>query len=700
MGACRRMATVSCCSSKEPPIKATSCCGGASVAESRPDSTWFRVGISLALAGQGMVFGIGYYNALRAGDAPPYGSVAYWAIHGGLLLSVVVVLLLLGGPLIRNTWAALRERRITVESLFLLSAVGALIGSIVGSLSGDAAVYYEVIAVVLCIYTIGKRLGERSREQIQRAAAETQETFNFAFIRSCCGERRRVSVRDLKMGDEIEVLPGEAIAVDGTVTAGTGYVEETSVTGEPRPVVKGVGDRALAGSWSVDGVLSVRVEVAAGGRLLDGILASVQDAAQTPSVLETQARKVVVWFVPIVASVSALTFVGWLIFSAEPWWRALFHAMAVLLVACPCAVGLATPIAVWSGLQRLLAKGYIAKSGRLMDGLAGVKTVIFDKTGTLSVDRPAVVGEDWEAAAGVDRRWLESAIRAVEARFETHPVARALIEHLAEGDEALVGVEGLRVEPGRGVEGRVGGRLVRIGEASFAAGGEAQASDPGTSGSGAVFVSVDGALAVTYAVRESFRAGLPELARELKALGLRVLVLTGDPQPPEGLPAGWEVRSGLLPADKERIVSEEEATGQRVLFLGDGINDAAAMAQASGSIAMGSGSSLTRASADAVFLGSEFSSLPGAIALARRVRSRLRGNLLFAFQYNVIGMAVAAAGLLHPVIAALVMMVSSTFVSVRAIRSTQETKTGSKAEGPAARSSAADGATLHRQPVA
>ena len=695
---------MSCCSSKEPSVvvkeASASCCGGVSVPGKRPDSTWFRVGISLALAGQGMVFGIGYYNALRAGDAPPYGSVAYWAIHGGLLLSVGVVLLLLGGPLLRNTWAAVRARQITVESLFVLSAAGALTGSIVATVTGEAAVYYEVIAVVLCIYTIGKRLGERSREQIQRAAASTQETFNFAYIRSCCGQRRRVSVRVLEVGDEVEVLPGEAVTVDGTVIEGSGYVEETSVTGEPRPVVKGEGDRALAGSWSVDGALSVRVQAKAGERLRDGILAAVEDAVQTPSILETQARKLVVWFVPIVATVSALTFLGWFVFSAEPWWRALFNAMAVLLVACPCALGLATPIAVWSGLQRLLTRGYVAKSGRLMDGLAGVKTIVFDKTGTLSSERPAVVGESWEAKAALDRVWVEAAVQALEARFENHPVARALLEHLAAGSsgESLV-VDDLRVEPGRGVEGRIEGRLVRIGEASFAGGGAASVSEGATSGNGAVFVSVDGTWAVTYAVRESFRAGLPELGRELEALGLRVLVLTGDPQPPEGLPGSWEVRSGLLPAEKEEIVREEEAAGRHVLYLGDGINDAGAMAQASGSVAMGSGSSLTRASADAVFLGSEFSSLPGAITLARRVRARLRGNLLFAFQYNVIGMGVAAAGLLHPVAAALLMMVSSAFVSVRAVRSSQEVKGEAEVGGRAALPMAVGGMPLHRQPI-
>ncbi|MCC5807560.1 MAG: cation-translocating P-type ATPase [Opitutales bacterium] len=632
--------------------------------------------ISLALAGQGMVFGLGYNNALRAGEAPFYGSTAYWSIHGALFLSVAVVGLLLGAPLARNTWRALRAGRITVESLFVLSALGALAGSTVSSLTGEGAVYYEVVAVVLCVYTVGKRVGDRGRTEVERAALDASETFDRARVVSAGGVARMVRAAQVVPGDIVEVRPGEAIAVDGIVTGGRGYVEETSITGEPRPLAKGLDDSVLAGSWAVDGAMTIEVKVPYGQRVFDGILASVRSAAAVPSALEAQAQRLVAWFVPFVAAIAALTFLGWHFLSAEPWWRALFNAMAVLLVACPCALGLAAPIAVWTGLQRLLRQGYVARSGRLMDGLGAADTVVFDKTGTLSEARPVVADAAWAPAGAADREWVLSAVAALEERAGKHPVARSLLVYV--GPREALAVENFRLVPGAGVEGYVEGRRVRVGERMFSLGtsrpGSVHPVDPG----GAVVVSVDGVEAVSFVVAECFRAGLAEAGERLRGLGLRVSVLTGDPRPPAGLPDDWEVRSGLLPEAKVRFVDEAQARGRRILYVGDGINDAGAMARASGSIAMGSAASLTRASADAVFLGDDFSSLPDAIALARRVRIRLRGNLLFAVQYNVIGMALAAAGILHPVVAALLMVGSSALVSVRAARSVRDESTAER----------------------
>lgn len=615
-----------------------------------------------------MVFSLGYNNALRAGEAPEYGSPAYWSIHGGLFFSVVVVALLLGVPLARNTWNALRAGRITVESLFVLSALGAMAGSAVSSVTGEGAVYYEVVAVVLCVYTVGKRVGDRGRAEVERAALDTSETFDRARLLTTGGTHQMMRAVNVEPGDIVEVRPGEAISVDGVLVGGGGYVEETSITGEPRPVVKREGDTVLAGSWAVDGVLTVRVTAAGGARVFDGILASVRSAAATPSVLEAQAQRIVAWFVPFVATVAALTFVGWNFFSAEPWWRALFNAMAVLLVACPCALGLATPIAVWSGLQRLLRHGYVARSGRLMDGLGAADTVVFDKTGTLSEAQPAVAREIWAEDASEDRVWMLRAIAAMEQRAGDHPLARALLAHF--GPCGVLPVEQFRLVPGAGVEGVVDGRRVRVGEPVFALGANASvAGNPAAT----VIATVDGAAAVSFVIEERFRAGLAAAGARLSDLGLRICVLTGDPRPPDGLPAGWEVRSGLLPDDKARFVEEAQARGERVLYVGDGINDAGAMARASGSIAMGAAASLTRASAHAVYLGDDFASLPDAVVLARRVRSRLRGNLLFAIQYNVAGMGLAAAGILHPVVAALLMVGSSALVSVRAARSVRDT---------------------------
>lgn len=645
-------------------------CCDSDVSTSQPerDSTWFRIAISLALAGQGMVFGLGYNNALRAGEAPPFGSPAYLAIHGGLFLSVVVVTILLGGPLFRHFGAAVRARQITVESLFLLSAAGALVGSVISSVTGRGDVYYEIVAIVLCVYTVGKQLGERNKRRVLAAADAVGEAFDSAYVRSADGGRERVPVHRLVVGDVVEVAPGEAIAVDGIIVEGLGYVEQTSVTGEPQPVSRRPGDRVLAGSWSVDGVLLVRVQAGRGERVLDGILHTLRRARALPSELQRQADRILAWFVPVVAGVSVLTFLGWLLFSAVPWWAALFNAMAVLLVACPCALGLATPMAVWRALQTLALHGFVARSGRFIDALGQADTVVFDKTGTLTEGELALATElidpAWQGRIGEVR----GAVRALEARAPHHPVARALTDAFDSLPEASV--EAVRAVAGRGMEGMAAGRVWRVGEQSFVC-GEAVLPDwaADKAGEGGVWVSCDSVPVAWFGMRESFREGLAALCEALRERGLRLIVLTGDRKTPKALPPDLEVRTGLLPEEKVRFVRAEVAAGRSVLFLGDGINDAAAMAESSGAIAMGSGASLARATADAIFFGKDFSHLPRAVDQARSVRSQLRGNLLFALIYNGLGMSLAAAGMLHPVVAALLMVGSSALVSARAVRS-------------------------------
>ncbi|MCC5841778.1 MAG: cation-translocating P-type ATPase [Opitutales bacterium] len=661
---------MSCCGSQSPPpVRSGGCCGGdIPTPETERDSTWFRIAISLALAGQGMVFGLGYNNALRAGEAPAFGSTAYLAIHGGLFLSVVVVTILLGGPLMRHFLVALRARRITVESLFLLSAAGALGGSVISSVTGRGDVYYEIVAIVLCVYTVGKQLGERNKRRVLAAADAVGEAFDSAYLRLADGTRARVQVHRLAVGDVVEVAPGEAISVDGIIVEGRGYVEQTSVTGEPQPVSREPGDRVLAGSWSVDGVLRVRVQAGRGERVLDGILHTLRQARALPSELQRQADRILAWFVPVVAGVSALTFFGWLFFSSVPWWAALFNAMAVLLVACPCALGLATPMAVWRALQTLALHGFIARSGRFIDALGRADTVVFDKTGTLTDGELAVATELFDPAWQGRTGEVRGVVRALESRAPHHPVARALMDGFADSPE--VTVEAVRAVAGRGMEGLADGQVWRVGEQSFVCG---QAVAPewalGKSGEGGVWVSCEGAPVAWFGMKESFREGLAPLCEALRERGLRLIVLTGDRKAPQALPADLEVRTGLLPEEKVRYVRAEVAAGRSVLFLGDGINDAAAMAESNGAIAMGSGASLARATADAIFFGKDFSHLPLAVDQARSVRSQLRGNLLFALIYNGVGMSLAAAGMLHPVVAALLMVGSSALVSARAVRS-------------------------------
>ncbi len=690
------------------------------------DRAWLRIGVGLLVAGQAMAF------SFAVNLTPPDGTV-YWILHGGLMLSAVGVLVFLGGDLVGSALAALRQRRISIDLLFLLTVAGAFGGSLVATFTRTGAVYYEVVAILIVVHTTGKMLGARSRLAALRAVDQTRERFDACAVRRAGGTQTRKAVRELTVGDIVIVAPGAPISVDGEIVAGQGYVQETSMTGEWRPVPRGPGDRVLAGTFSVDGSFEIRA--AGGPRRLDAVLAAVAEARLAPSELQRQADRFVAWFLPVVTGVSTATFAVWI--AHAPWDRALFNAMAVVLVACPCAAGLATPVAVWGGLARLASFGLVARTGDFLDALARCDFVCLDKTGTLSRETLAVRAWRTEPAFCERETWLKAAVAAAEEGLR-HPIATALLrERHVSGDmnrqpapagkdpvchvlrdkpESLPGdgggvchvisdnrlmVRERRIEPGLGVVAMVetGNQVVelRVGERALAPAEASEPARPETNGK-EVFVFVDGARAAAIELAETWREGLGEALAELRALGVGVEVLTGDANaagslmgagisrnmgdgedtnPGRGIKPLLQpvIRAGLTPADKHGRVRELVAAGRGVAYLGDGVNDAAAMSAAQAPIAMRTGAELARAAAMAVFAGDDLRFLPRAIRVARAARRSIRTNLLFAAAYNSVGMALAAAGLLHPVAAALLMVGSSAFVSVRALRSVGARKT-------------------------
>ncbi|MGE9296282.1 MAG: heavy metal translocating P-type ATPase [Puniceicoccales bacterium] len=598
--------------------------------------TWLKVGIAAVMAGQGMIFGLG----LNTADPPlTRDQPIYWVLHGGLLVSAFVVLVLLGPPLLRNAWQACRERRITVEALFVLSALGALGASLTATLTGEGSVYYEVVAIVLAIYSVGKTLGARSRSRAMSAVENLREAFDFAYMETCCGQRRRVPVDELAMDSPISVGPGEAIPVDGVIKQGEGAVTETAITGELTPERRQLGDRVWAGSYSVDGTFVIEPRALRGARRIDAVLEAVEQARLKPSELQLQADQLMRWFVPAVIVISALTFVGWSLLG--PWTTALFNAMAVLLVACPCALGLATPIAVWSQLLHFSRIGLAARTGDFGDQLARADRIVFDKTGTLSFESLRVDGVELNPVFAGRRGEVLAAVRAVEA-VNQHPVARALTSIEAPAIE----VEPLEIiqHAGRGVEALVrwpGGQesRLRIGARDFVedAIGGAVAVATRTS-KREVLAALDGEWLATFALGEELRPDLERVFASLRERGVKASILTGDPSPVFTEIYGVAVEFGLKPSDKVDLVKGWRKAGERVVFVGDGVNDAAAMTEADAAIAMGQGADLSRASADAVLMGDSLAPIPHALTLARRVRRAVRGNLLFAGAYNFVGM--------------------------------------------------------------
>lgn len=630
---------------------------------------WLRIGAGLAVAAQAMVFSL-------AVNITPAEGAAYWVVHGGLIASAAAVLVFLGRDLVGEAWAALRARRVSIDLLFLTTLLGALGGSLTSTFTGQGSIYYEVVAVLVVVHTLGKMAGARSRTAALRAADAVAEKYDRCVVLADGGQEETRPVATLRGGERVVVAPGGSICVDGVIAEGRSYVEEAALTGEWRPVARGPGERVWAGTHAVDGRLVITAD--AGERRLDGVLRAVAEARLAPSRLQAQADRLMAWWLPVVTGVATVTFFGWWLGAGVEWTRALFNAMAVLLVACPCAMGLATPVAVWGGLARLARLGIVARSGDFLDALARVDTVCFDKTGTLSEERLTVLG--WEVAPVWRGREAElKALVAAVERGVAHPVARALAESAGEADvetrDRLARVSSeVRVVAGAGVEAHVHGwGDVRVGERAFCGGTETEATaDAGK----LVWVAVDGAAAAQVRLGETWREGIEETVAGLRALGVEPEVLTGDPVAAKigkCNAAGYTlpVRAGLTPTDKLTRVQELIGQGKRVLFAGDGVNDAAAMGAASASLALRGGSELARAAAMAVCAGDDLRRLPEAVRVARRVRAGVHGNLRFAATYNGIGMALAAAGLLHPVAAALLMVGSSVWVGVRAVRSAE-----------------------------
>lgn len=632
----------------------SSCCACSQPADSPGPAggDWFRLAVAGLVAGQSMVFG------LAVNMSPPSGT-ARWILHGVLAVSAVIVFLLAGLPIWRVAVAGARQGRIVMEQLFLLGIAGAFAASVHCTITGFGHVYYEVVAILVAIYTFGKLVGEKRRKEALEAARSLGEEFDSCERVEAGGETRFVRAAEIQTGDRLVVRVGGAIPADGEILEGTGYVQETALTGEPFPVVKRVGDRVLAGCYSVDGVFTIRSLVSGNHRRLDALMEAVRAAQDRPSSLQREADRIVAWFLPAVLTISLATFCFWA--WRESWIAGLFNALAVIVVACPCSMGLATPVGIWSALAALAGKGVIPRDSDLVERLAGVDTVVFDKTGTLGEEVLKKV--DFVQAEGEDRAWLLQAVASLEAA-SNHPVARAFRLPDAEPvPSALL--------PGAGIEGRVGGQLVRVGNRDVVP--EDQGSMAGVLAeqliggcTHLVYVVREGRIAGVAALRETLKDSAREAIRELEALGIRCEVMTGDRAEAAAVHGLPNVHAGLTPDGKADLVAGLKASGRKVCFVGDGVNDAPAMSEADVAFSIGGGSPLARESSAAEI--SDLAAVPFAISRSRQAVRAIRGNLRFAATYNAVGITLAATGILHPMAAALLMLASSFTVTWRALR--------------------------------
>jgi Cu+-exporting ATPase len=510
-------------------------------------------------------------------------------------------------------------------------------------------VYFDAVLLIVGFLLLGKSLEGRARRRALAALDSLSRLRPASGRRIVDGVETVVPLEEVKPGDSIAVLPGERFPVDATIVEGRTTVDESMLTGESTPLAREVGGRVLAGSLNYDGAVVCRAESLGEATVLAQITRMVDQAQSSRAPMERLADRASAIFVPVVLGLAAVTFVAWLI-AAHSLPLALANTVAVLVIACPCAMGLAVPAALTVAVGRGAQLGVLYKGGEALERLAHLDAVVLDKTGTITVGRPVL--EAVHVLAGHSENDLLRMAAAAEER-SNHPLALAVIDAAKARGLEWRPAEDAQVLPGRGLTARVEGHDCMLGnEALFGENGIAlpsvAAPEPGVT---RLWMALDGAVAGYFDARDALRPDAADAIAALRSAGLRVLMLTGDSAAaaaPIAEQAGiTEVEAGLDPAGKLKRIREMQKSGLRIAMVGDGINDAAVLAQADAGIAMGSGADLAQEAGDVLLLRTQPASIPAALALARETLHIMRQNLGWAVGYNVIGIPLAA-GLLYP----------------------------------------------------
>ena len=617
---------------------------------------WLRFAVLALVAGLGMTLSLG------VNSDPPTG-VTRVVLHALLALMALGPLLWLGGSLLTNAITALRQRRIVTDHLFLLALSGALVASLHATWRGRGFVFYELVPLLLAIHRLGALLLASPRERLEAAWDGLAEQLDLVHLVTPQG-MREVAAASLQPGDLVQIEPGEIIPVDGRIVSGSAFVRESTLTGEPFPVPRVVGDEVSAGGVILDAPVAVATTRPGGRRKLDVLRASVEELLAKPTPLLSVADRLVRWFLPFVLIASLAAFAVWNRASGLD--AALNASLAVLLVACPCALGVALPMLFRLGLTRLVQAGLVVSSPLLLERLAGIRRVVFDKTGSLAESELTLAS--FAVKPAVDAAFVRAILGAVQSRSD-HPVATPFAAWTGEGRG--VGVKNLRTIPAVGLIGEVtqAGRShpVEVGNDQLLNGSGFWAEN--VSSKRTIAMKLDGEIVAVATLDEELRPGALESLHALGESGYLVTVLTGDSCAPAAL-AGTrvEIRNSLSPEEKSAVVQRWEQRGEAVLYLGDGLNDAAASAAASASLALGAAHPITAAASQAVWPCPYLDQLPDLLRAARDLVRQGRRIVALAFAYNTLGIAAAATGHLHPVLAATLMLASSLTVTTLAAR--------------------------------
>jgi len=665
----------------------TSVDGGCSCSADFDFQAWWRVGIAAVIAANAMSISL----AINSSEATAGERIA---VHGVLCILALISMALLAWPMLRAAIDGLLRGRVTLEALFLTGIFGAFGASVFSVIRGTGPVYFEVVCLLLLAYAFGRQLAARVRDKAFEDTLAWMDGISRCRRRGDDGILREVPVAEIRPGDLIQVAPGEMFPVDGKIDAGVALVREAELTGEHFAVAKRPGDQVFAGTHLLDAAVDVRAISEGEDRRIDAILRAVDGARLRPSSIETIADQIVQRFLPVVLLLSLCCFGAWTFFSS--WESGLMNAMSVLLVACPCALGLATPLAMRALAGRLARRGLIVKSFEALESLAEVDTVVFDKTGTLTGRESEVV--DLLCVPGMDLQETRGLLALVELQSR-HPIAAAFSGEKPSENFELIDS---RVLPGLGIAATVRPlnsetpREIVVGAAEAlrerclnpVAFDVLSAELHPAPGSRQIAALSDGKLLAVAALSERLHQGWPKALQELRLMGLEVLLMTGDLKARADAVESDRVMAEMKPEEKAEEVRRLKAGGQVVLFAGDGVNDAEALAAADVAISVSGGAEIAEEVGEISWFGGDVRDIPWAIDLAREAGRVVRSNLRFTLVYNSVGILLALAGLLHPVAASLLMISSSLIVSWRAA-SLIDSDNGDPAVAPTASASPA-----------
>jgi len=626
--------------------------------------------------------------------APMFG----WAKSYQLLeLALATPVVLWGGwPFFRKFWLSLKNRSPNMYTLIGLGVALAYGYSVLAVLapgifphefmmheSGEVGAYFEAAAVIVTLVMVGEVMQLRAMGQTSQAIRQLLSLApNTALRIEPDGQEREVSLSEVNINDRLRVRPGEKIPVDGAVLEGASNVDESMITGEPVPVPKTAGARVTGATLNGNGSLVIRAERVGADTLLARIVHMVAQAQRTRAPVQRLADLVATYFVATVIAIALLTAVVWGVWGPEPRLvYALVNAVAVLIIACPCAVGLATPISITVAMGQGALNGILFRNAEAVEKLREIDTLVVDKTGTLTLGRPQLVDL---AVDGIDESTALQLVASVE-RASEHPLAQALV--------GAAEARGIRLQPvadfftatGQGAVGSVNGRQVAVGSTAFMQaagipqGLNARAEALRAQGKTVIFAAIDARVAAVIAVADPIKQTTPEAVAALKALGVRLVMLSGDAQQTAqavGQQLGIdEVIGGVLPEHKAERVKALQAKGHFVAMAGDGINDAPALAQANVGIAMGTGTDVAIESAGVTLVKGDLRGIAKAMRLSRATMRNVKQNLFFAFLYNALGVPIAAGVLyplfgvlLSPIFAGAAMAMSSVSVVSNALR--------------------------------